>query len=51
MSSDILLPNKISTILCPIGENTYLAEPGGKGMVEYPDKEVFYIVKLEAHNS
>lgn len=51
LSSDILLPNKISTILCPIGENTYLAEPGGKGMVEYPDKEVFYIVKLEAHNS
>jgi len=50
VSGDVLLPDRITTILCPIGENTYLAKPG-KGMVEYPDKEVFYVVKLEAHNS
>lgn len=45
LSSDVLLPSRITTILCQIGENTYLAKPG-KGMVEYPDKEVFYVVEL-----
>jgi len=51
LSSEVLLPNRIAAILCQIAENTYLAKPGGKGMVEYPDKEVFYVVELKMQDS
>lgn len=46
VSRDILCPDRIYRILASIGRDEYLFEPNA-AKVELPDKEIFYICKLE----
>jgi|GEM_PF-3660974 len=46
VTCDILCSDKIYRILASIGQDEYLVEPN-TGKVELPDKEIFYICKLE----
>jgi hypothetical protein len=45
MGADILLPSKVASLICPLGNNRYLATPHS-GRVESKDKALFYICTL-----